>query len=69
MGKLGEEFIKIVNDSKRWKDPVVTTLEPLTTFYKAEDYHQDYYKKNPVRYNYYRYGSGRDQFLKKVWDK
>jgi peptide-methionine (S)-S-oxide reductase len=48
--KLGEEFIKIVNDSKRWKDPVVTTLEPLTKFYKAEDYHQDYLEKNPGGY-------------------
>ncbi|MDQ3075874.1 MAG: peptide-methionine (S)-S-oxide reductase MsrA [bacterium] len=41
-----EDFIKIVNDSKRWKDPVVTTLEPLTMFYLAEDYHQDYLEKN-----------------------
>ncbi len=48
--KEAEEFIKIVNDSKRWKDPVVTTLEPLTTFYKAEDYHQDYLVKNPGGY-------------------
>ncbi|MEN9582607.1 MAG: hypothetical protein RL641_561 [Candidatus Parcubacteria bacterium] len=44
--KEGEDFIKIVNDSKRWKDPVVTTLEPLSIFYKAEDYHQDYLQKN-----------------------
>lgn len=44
--KEGEDFIKIVNDSKRWKDPVVTTLEPLVTFYKAEDYHQDYLINN-----------------------
>lgn len=48
--KEGEEFIKIVNDSKRWKDPVVTTLEPLTQFYEAEDYHQDYLVKNPGGY-------------------
>lgn len=48
--KLGEEFIDIVNKSKRWKDPVVTTLEPLTKFYKAEDYHQDYLVKNPGGY-------------------
>ncbi len=48
--KEAEDFIKIVNDSKRWKDPVVTTLEPLTTFYKAEDYHQDYLVKNPGGY-------------------
>jgi peptide-methionine (S)-S-oxide reductase len=45
-----ENFIKIVNDSKRWKDPVVTTLEPLTKFYPAEDYHQDYLEKNPGGY-------------------
>ena len=44
--KEGEDFIKIVNDSKRWKDPVVTTLEPLGEFYPAEDYHQDYLQKN-----------------------
>ena len=44
--KAGEDFIKIVNDSKRWKDPVVTTLEPLTKFWPAEEYHQDYLVKN-----------------------
>ncbi len=48
--KEGEDFIKIVNESKRWKDPVVTTLEPLTKFYPAEDYHQDYLEKNPGGY-------------------
>ena len=48
--KEAEEFIKIVNDSKRWKDPVVTTLEPLTKFYRAEEYHQDYLEKNPGGY-------------------
>ncbi len=46
----GEDFIKIVNDSKRWPDPVVTTLEPLATFYRAEEYHQDYLQKNPRGY-------------------
>jgi peptide methionine sulfoxide reductase msrA/msrB len=39
----------------------------LTAFYKAEDYHQDYYKKSSLRYKYYRFSSGRDQFLKKIW--
>jgi peptide-methionine (S)-S-oxide reductase len=48
--KEGENFIKIVNDSKRWKDPVVTTLEPLGMFYPAEEYHQDYLIKNPGGY-------------------
>lgn len=48
--KEGEDFIKLVNDSKRWSDPVVTALEPFTTFYKAEEYHQDYLQKNPGGY-------------------
>jgi len=48
--KEGEEFIKIVDASKRWKDPVATTLEPLDVFYKAEDYHQGYLQKNPGGY-------------------
>ncbi len=48
--KEAEDFIKIVNDSKRWPAPVVTTLEPLTKFYKAEEYHQDYLVKNPGGY-------------------
>ncbi len=39
----------------------------MSIFYEAEEYHQDYYKKNPLRYKYYRHGSGRDQFLKKTW--
>lgn len=48
--KKAENFIDIVNRSKRWKDPVVTTLEPLDVFYPAEDYHQDYLQKNPGGY-------------------
>lgn len=48
--KESEDFIDIVNNSKRWKDPVVTTLEPLGKFYTAEDYHQDYLQKNPGGY-------------------
>ncbi|MBM2839274.1 MAG: methionine-R-sulfoxide reductase/methionine-S-sulfoxide reductase [Deltaproteobacteria bacterium] len=46
---------------------IETKILKFEVFYKAEDYHQDYYKKNPVRYKYYRAGSGRDSFLKKVW--
>lgn len=48
--KAGEEFIQIVNDSGRFKDPVVTTLEPFRAFYRAEEYHQDYLKKQPGGY-------------------
>lgn len=66
---LAEKSKQNLEKSKRFSSPIVTEIIAATTFYPAEDYHQDYYKKNPVRYNYYRYGSGRDQFLKKVWDK
>ena len=47
--------------------PIVTELLPLKAFYPAEDYHQDYYRENPIRYKLYRFNSGRDQFLKKAW--
>ncbi|MBY0310263.1 peptide-methionine (S)-S-oxide reductase MsrA [Patescibacteria group bacterium] len=47
---VAQEMIDIVNDSGRWHDPVVTTLEPLTRFWPAEDYHQDYLEKNPSGY-------------------
>jgi peptide-methionine (S)-S-oxide reductase len=46
---------------------IYTETEPASTFYLAEDYHQDYYKKNSVRYNYYRLSCGRDAQLKRVW--
>jgi peptide-methionine (S)-S-oxide reductase len=48
--KEAENFIDIVNKSGRWQNPVVTTLEPLTKFYQAEEYHQDYLQKNPNGY-------------------
>lgn len=46
---------------------IATQIRPATDFWPAEDYHQDYYKKNPVHYERYRKGSGRDEFLKKTW--
>ena len=54
--------------SGRYTKPLVTEILPLEDFYEAEDYHQDYYKKNPVQYKTYRFFSGRDQYLKKIWE-
>jgi peptide methionine sulfoxide reductase msrA/msrB len=65
--RLAEESKRALDASGRFDKPVVTEIVKLDTFYKAEDYHQDYYKKNSVRYKLYRFGSGRDQFLKKTW--
>jgi peptide methionine sulfoxide reductase msrA/msrB len=55
--------------SRRFVEPIVTEILPLGPFYPAEDYHQDYYKNNPLRYKWYRSGSGRDQFLEDIWAK
>lgn len=57
--KDAEAFIEIVNESGKWKEPVVTRLEPFKNFYSAEDYHQDYLKKNPGGYTCHsvRFGS------------
>lgn len=51
----------------RFRQPIATRIEAAATFYPAEGYHQDYYKKNPVRYKYYRYSCGRDRRLQEIW--
>jgi len=64
---LAEASKKKLGESGRFKKPIVTPIREAMTFYNAEDYHQDYYKVSPIRYKYYRYRSGRDQFIEKVW--
>ena len=65
--RLAEESRADLEKSGRFNKPIATEIVPLTEFYTAEEYHQDYYKKNPLRYKFYRHGSGRDQFLKSTW--
>jgi len=58
---------KALEESGKFDTPIVTEIIKLTEFYLAEEYHQDYYKKHPIKYKFYRRGSGRDQFLREVW--
>ncbi len=65
--KIAQASKAALEKSKPFKEPVVTEVVLATKFYSAEDYHQDYYLKNPVRYKYYRNGCGRDARLKELW--
>jgi peptide methionine sulfoxide reductase msrA/msrB len=66
---LAEASKEKLNQSGRYDNSLVTPIKKASQFYPAEEYHQDYYDKNPIRYKYYRYNSGRDRYLKKIWGK
>jgi peptide-methionine (S)-S-oxide reductase len=65
--KLAQASKAALDKTKPFKEPIVTEVVMGGPFYPAEDYHQDYYKKNPVRYNYYRLSCGRDARVKELW--
>ncbi len=65
--RLAEKSKKVLEESKKYNEPIVTKIIRFTNFYPAEDYHQNYYKKNPLRYKFYRKASGRDEYLNNVW--
>lgn len=65
--KAAQASLAALEKSKPFKEPIVTQVEKAPTFWPAEDYHQDYYKKNPVRYQYYRSSCGRDARLEQLW--
>ena len=66
--RLADESKRVLEASGRFTAPIVTEIVAAGTFYPAEEYHQDYYKKNPIRYKFYRTSCGRDRRLAELWD-
>ena len=65
--RIAEASKKRIEDSGKYKDPIVTQIVAASVFYPAEEYHQDYYMKSGIHYQMYRVGSGREGYLKKMW--
>ena len=67
--ELAEKSKQALAASGRFDGPIVTEIVPAEPFYEAEDYHQKYYEKNPLRYKMYKVGSGRAGYLESVWSE
>jgi peptide-methionine (S)-S-oxide reductase len=65
--KLAEESKQALEKTKPFKEPIVTEITVAGPFYRAEEYHQEYHSKNPVRYKFYRFNCGRDRRLQQLW--
>ena len=62
-----KQSLQELKNNKPFEETIATEILPASIFYPAEDYHQDYYQKNPLRYKYYRYSCGRNQRLSELW--
>jgi peptide-methionine (S)-S-oxide reductase len=67
--QAAEESKRAIEQTKQFSTPIVTQLTAAAEFYPAEEYHQDFYKKNPVRYKFYKFTCGRAQRLESIWGK